>query len=93
VLKATYKDPRISSDRFLRTYKKEVVARRGVVVTDHPFASAVGVETLVRCGNALDAAVTSLFTLAIVEPMMVSIFGAGFIVFRECETGARKGRT
>jgi gamma-glutamyltranspeptidase/glutathione hydrolase len=88
LLKVAHQDPRVSSDKFLRTHKKEVVASRGVVVANHPLASAAGVEMLVRGGNSFDAAVASLFALTVVEPMMVSIFGAGFIVFREGETGS-----
>lgn len=78
---------RVSSDRYLETHKKEVVASRGVVVANHPLASSAGVEMLAHGGNAFDAAVASLFALTVVEPMMVSMFGAGFFVFRDAETG------
>lgn len=79
--------PRVSSRRLLDTYKKEVVASRGVVVANHPLASAAGIEMLARGGNAFDAAVASLFALTVVEPMMVSVFGAGYFVLRDGETG------
>ena len=78
---------RVSSERYLETNKKEVVASRGVVVANHPLASSAGVEMLAYGGNAFDAAVASLFALTVVEPMMVSMFGAGFFVFRDAETG------
>ncbi|MFH2111653.1 MAG: gamma-glutamyltransferase [Candidatus Bathyarchaeota archaeon] len=74
-------------ERYLKTIKQEVTASRGVVVTNHPLASAAGVQVMAGGGNAFDAAVASLFALTVVEPMMVSMFGAGFFVYRDGETG------
>ena len=71
----------------IATFKDEVVASRGVVAANHPLASLAGVEMLARGGNAFDAAVASLFALTVVEPMMVSMFGAGFFVMRDAESG------
>lgn len=74
-------------ERYLMTIKQEVAASRGVVVTNHPIASAVGVQVMADGGNAFDAAIASLFALTVVEPMMVSVFGAGYFVYRNGETG------
>ncbi|MFA9496012.1 MAG: gamma-glutamyltransferase [Candidatus Bathyarchaeota archaeon] len=68
-------------------HKEEVIASRGVISTNHPLASAAGVEAYGHGGNAFDAAVASLFALTVVEPMMVSVFGAGFFVIRDGKTG------
>lgn len=57
--------------------KKQATGARGMVVTNNPLGSAAGIEMLAAGGNAIDASVTSLFALTVVEPMMVGVFGAG----------------
>jgi gamma-glutamyltranspeptidase/glutathione hydrolase len=58
-----------------------------MVVANHPLAAAAGLEMLAMGGNAIDAAVATAFALTVVEPMMVSIFGAGFVNFYDASTG------
>jgi gamma-glutamyltranspeptidase/glutathione hydrolase len=70
-----------------RTYKREVIASQAIVASNHPLASAAGAEVLSAGGNAVDAAVATLFALSVVEPMMVSPFGAGFFLIRDGRTG------
>ena len=70
-----------------QTYKRDAVATNGMVSTNHPLGSAAGLEMLAMGGNAMDAAVASAFALSVVEPMMVGIFGAGFINFYNASDG------
>lgn len=62
--------------------KQPATGSRGMVVTNHPLASAAGAEMLAQDGNAIDAAVASLFALTVVEPMMVAILGGGMAHIR-----------
>jgi gamma-glutamyltranspeptidase / glutathione hydrolase len=67
---------------FFNCQKRPASGSRGMVVSNHPLASAAGAEMLAAGGNAIDAAAATLFTLTVVEPMMVGIIGGGMTHIR-----------
>src|ERR1700743_2817619 len=62
--------------------KRPASGSRGMGVSNHPLASAGGAEMRAPGGNAIDAAIATLFTLTVVEPMMVGIIGGGMAHIR-----------
>ncbi|MEQ9547352.1 MAG: gamma-glutamyltransferase [Marinobacter sp.] len=57
-----------------------VTAQQGMVATSHTLATEVTLEVLKNGGNAVDAAVTAGFALAVTQPRSGNIGGGGFML-------------
>nr|WP_297403392.1 gamma-glutamyltransferase [uncultured Marinobacter sp.] len=57
-----------------------VTARQGMVATSHTLATEVALQVLKDGGNAVDAAVTAGFALAVTQPRSGNIGGGGFML-------------
>src|SRR5437667_10466933 len=71
----------------LSCYRPLIIGRRGAVAANHPLAVQAGLLALRAGGNAVDAAVATAATLAVVEPMMSGLGGDGFYHVYDQSTG------
>ena len=65
-----------------------IVANHAALATATPYSTSVGLATLKRGGNAIDAAIAVSFTLAVVHPQAGNLGGGGFLIYYEAATKA-----
>lgn len=68
-----------------------MLASNGMVATSQPLAAQAGLQILKHGGNAVDAAVATAATLAVVEPMMTGPGGDMFALVYIARTGELAG--
>lgn len=64
----------------MSTHRPQILSRRGMVVTPHPLATQVGLQTLQEGGTAIDAAIAANAVLGVVLPHMCGIGGDAFFL-------------
>src|SRR3974377_931329 len=77
---------KINPNRF--TTRPEIEGTFGVVASTHWIATAVGMATLEKGGNAFDAGVATAFTLQVVEPHLNGPGGDVPIIVHDVKRGA-----
>src|SRR5947199_8220950 len=78
----------INPDPF--TTRPEIEGTFGVVTSTHWIASAVGMATLEKGGNAFDAGVATAFALQVVEPHLCGPLGDVPIILHQAKSDRRQ---
>ena len=80
----TLAQDRLSGKSF--TTRSEVIARNGMVATNHPIASQIAIEVLKKGGTAVDAAIAANAFLGFADPGMNGIGGDLFAIVWDAKT-------
>ena len=71
--------------------RSEVLGRNGMIATNHPIATQIGIEVLKKGGSAIDAAIAANAFLGLADPGMNGIGGDLFAIVWDAETKTMHG--
>ena len=67
---------------FHKPERSEVFAQNGMIATSHPLAAKIGLDTMSRGGNAIDAAISAALMLTLCEPQSTGLYGDAFVILK-----------
>lgn len=74
---------------FFSGRRSPTFARRSMIATSHPLATAAGLAILADDGNAVDAALAALAVQCVVDPLMTGIGGDCFAIYAPASGGVK----
>ncbi|HEY2388228.1 MAG TPA: gamma-glutamyltransferase [Candidatus Binatia bacterium] len=60
-----------------------VAGRHGAIAAEHPRAAEIGAEMLARGGNAVDAAIATVYAVCVLNASSCGVGGGGFMLIQE----------
>ena len=67
---------------FHKPERSEVFSQNGMIATSHPLAAKIGLDTMSRGGNAIDAAISAALMLTLCEPQSTGLYGDAFVILK-----------
>ncbi len=67
---------------FHKPERSEVFSQNGMIATSHPLAAKIGLDTISRGGNAIDAAISAALMLTLCEPQSTGLYGDAFVILK-----------
>ena len=67
---------------FQKPERSETFSSNGMIATSHPLAAKVGLDAMVKGGNAIDGAISAALMLVLCEPQSTGLFGDAFAIIK-----------